>query len=103
MEHTRLVGTADYSGRTIVYLGRYAAPEDPMLALSDEAIARTFVDAAAGAFSPGFAAPLAVHVFRAPAAQPLVPPGWGTARPALRQRRKRLSAIPARLRRWPPR
>ena len=26
VEHTHLVGTSDYSGRTVVYLGRYAAP-----------------------------------------------------------------------------
>lgn len=68
---------------TVVYLGRYAPPEDPLLALTDEAIARQFLDAAADAFSPGFAQPLAMHVFRAPAAQPLVPPGWESNRPTL--------------------
>jgi protoporphyrinogen oxidase len=83
VEHTRLVPAGDYSGRTIVYLGRYAPPEDPLLALSDEEVARTFTGAAAAAFHPGFSSPLAVHVFRAPAAQPVVPPGWGAARPAL--------------------
>jgi protoporphyrinogen oxidase len=81
VEHTRLVGTADYGGRVIVYLGRYVSPENPMLDLDDEAIRAQFLQAAAGAFHPGFASPLAAHVFRAPSAQPIIRPGWAAQRP----------------------
>jgi protoporphyrinogen oxidase len=83
VEHTRLVGTADYGGRTIVYLGRYVPPSDPLLEQTDEEIRAHFLQAASRAFSPQFDSPLAVHVFRAPAAQPVVPPGWGLGRPPL--------------------
>ena len=83
VEHTRLVGTADYGDRVIVYLGRYASPEDAVLQLSDEQVRARFLDAAAAAFHPGFATPLAAHVFRAPAAQPIIRPGWATQRPPL--------------------
>jgi protoporphyrinogen oxidase len=84
VEHTRLVGVEDYSRRTIVYLGRYAPPEDPILGESDDVISRRFLDAAARSFSPEFAKPLATHLFRAPGAQPIVPPGWGRHRPTVR-------------------
>jgi protoporphyrinogen oxidase len=84
VEHTHLVGVGDYSGRTVVYLGRYAAPEDPIVNMSDDEIRALFLGAAAEAFSPGFATPLEAHVFRAPAAQPILPPGWATNRPSLR-------------------
>jgi len=84
VEQTRLVEPSDYGGRTVVYLGRYAPPDDPLLAAPDDEITRTFVNAAAEAFSPGFRDYLAAHVFRAPAAQPIVPPGWQLRRPALR-------------------
>src|SRR5205807_236558 len=83
VEHTRLVGTDDYGDRVIVYLGRYASPEDAVLQLSDEQVRARFLDAAAAAFHPGFATPLAAHVFRAPAAQPIIRPGWATQRPPL--------------------
>ena len=84
VEHTRLVGTADYDGRTIVYLGRYASPEDPLLRKDDDQVRELFLNGAARAFSGVFAEPLAAHVFRAPGAQPIVPPGWAARRPALR-------------------
>jgi protoporphyrinogen oxidase len=84
VEHTRLVGTADYAGRTIVYLGRYISPDDPLAAESDESVKANFLAAAAEHFSPRFREPLAVHLFRAPAAQPILPPGWGSTRPPLR-------------------
>ncbi len=84
VEHTRLVPASDYGGRTLVYLGRYAPPEDPILAESDDAIRDRFLEAASRAFSETFNAPLGTHVFRAPAAQPIVPPGWATDCPPLR-------------------
>lgn len=84
VEHTRLVGTEDYGGRTLVYLGRYAPPGDPLLEKSDDEIRETFLAAAARAFNPGFATPLASHVFRGPSAQPIVTPGWATSVPSLR-------------------
>ena len=84
VEHTRLVGTTDYSGRTIVYLGRYSPPDDPIVSEADESVRERFLGAAADAFSEGFRHPLAAHLFRAPAAQPIVPPGWGRKKPSLR-------------------
>jgi protoporphyrinogen oxidase len=83
VEHTRLVGTTDYGGRTIVYLGRYAAPETEIAKATDAEVAASFLEAATQAFGPAFRTPLAAHVFRAPGAQPIVPPGWDTGRPSL--------------------
>ena len=83
VEHTRFVPAADYGGRTVVYLGRYARPDDPVMALPDEALLRRFLEAAAYAFSPAFREPLAAHAFRAPGAQPIVPPGWSRNRPPM--------------------
>jgi protoporphyrinogen oxidase len=79
-----MVGTDAYSGRTIVYLGRYVGPDDALLELSETEISELFLEAASRAFSPSFLRPAAVHVFRAPNAQPIVPPGWAEARPAVR-------------------
>ena len=84
VEHTRMVPASDYGGRTVVYLGRYAPPDDRLVTASDAEIEDLFLSAAAKAFSGAFANPLAVRVFRAPAAQPVVPPGWATDRPQLR-------------------
>lgn len=84
VEHTRLVGTADYGGRTIVYLGRYLAPEDELARRNDDDLLRLFLEAAAEAFAPHVRHPLAAHLFRAPAAQPIVPPGWARTCPPLR-------------------
>ncbi|HXA41989.1 MAG TPA: FAD-dependent oxidoreductase [Candidatus Solibacter sp.] len=84
VEHTRMVGTSAYSGRTIVYLGRYVKPDDALLKASETEISELFLEAAARAFSSSFLSPAAVHVFRAPNAQPIVPPGWAEARPAVR-------------------
>lgn len=83
VEHTRLVGNSDYSGRTIVYLGRYADASLDVTRAPDDVVLGEFLDAAARAFSPAFKAPLATHLFRAPAAQPVVPPGWENDRPSL--------------------
>jgi protoporphyrinogen oxidase len=84
VEHTRLLPADDYGGRTLVYLGRYAPPEDPVIAATPDQVRDRFIEAASRAFSPVFADPIATHVSRAPAAQPILPPGWGTARPPLR-------------------
>jgi protoporphyrinogen oxidase len=84
VEHTRFVPASDYGGRTVIYLGRYAPPDHPIVKSSDEEITGVFLAAATKAFGPGFREPLAAHVFRAPAAQPIVPPGWGETRPGLR-------------------
>lgn len=84
VEHTRLVGTRDYGGRTIVYLGRYVAAEDDLAQADDNTVLERFLEAAAAAFSPEFRRPLAAHLFRAPGAQPILPPGWERQRPPLR-------------------
>ena len=84
VEHTRLVGTADYSGRTVIYLGRYADPGADVTSAPDDVVLNDFIEAAATAFNPAFRKPLKAHLFRAPGAQPVVPPGWETGRPALR-------------------
>jgi protoporphyrinogen oxidase len=81
VEHTRLVSPTDYGGRSIVYLGRYAPVDDPVTQLPDEILCRRFLEAAGYAFGAALREPLAAHVFRAPGAQPIVPPGWGRARP----------------------
>jgi len=47
-------------------------------------VRRIFLESAAEHFNAAFATPLAAHVFRAPAAQPIVPPGWAAERPDLR-------------------
>ncbi|MDP9326528.1 MAG: FAD-dependent oxidoreductase [Candidatus Dormibacteraeota bacterium] len=84
VEHTRLLPADDYGGRTLAYLGRYAPPEDPVASASPEEVRDLFIEAAARAFSPVFANPIATYVSRAPAAQPVTPPGWAAARPPLR-------------------
>jgi protoporphyrinogen oxidase len=84
VEHTRFIPAGDYGGRTIVYLGRYAPADDPVMLQDEEVIRKQFLDAAAVAFDPMFRAPLASHLFRAPGAQPIVPPGWSDSRPPLR-------------------
>lgn len=80
VEHTRLVGTAEYGGRTIVYLGRYVPPDDPWMVLDETALLSTLLDAASSTLSPMFAHACSAHVFRAHGAQPITPPGWGRAR-----------------------
>ncbi len=83
VEHTRMVGTDDYSGRTIVYLGRYAAPEDPLVTMPEAEVLEMFLKTAAERLSPAFNSPLAAHLFRGPGAQPIVPAGWAARRPDL--------------------
>lgn len=84
VEHTRLIPASDYGGRTIVYLARYAAHDEPIMSQSEDSVRDLFLGAAASAFSSAFEKPLETHVFRAAGAQPIVPPGWATARPPLR-------------------
>jgi len=84
VEHTRLLPPEDYGARTIVYLGTYTPPDGPLNLRDDGEVRALFLDAATAALSPAFANPLRARVFRAAAAQPIVPAGWGSQRPPLR-------------------
>jgi protoporphyrinogen oxidase len=84
VEHTRLIPCSDYGGRTVVYLGRYMPWDDPIATGSDESVEAAFLEAAAVAFDSAFRRPLRASLFRAPGAQPILPPGWSAARPPLR-------------------
>ena len=84
IEQTNMVGPEHYGGRRLLYIANYLEPGDPLLALSpDELLA---------AYEPGLRLVTPefdrswvrnLWVFREPAAQPVVTPGYRVRMPPL--------------------
>ena len=83
IEHTNLVPKKDYGGRTIVYLGNYPDPNDPIMFLKDEEV----MDLYSG-FLPRINKDFnkdwieEYHVFKDPNGQPIVDLGYKDRIPA---------------------
>ena len=83
IEHTNLVPKEDYGGRTIVYLGNYPDPNDPIMSLKNEEV----VDLYAG-FLPKINKDFnknwieEYYVFKDPNGQPIVDLGYKDRLPA---------------------
>jgi protoporphyrinogen oxidase len=85
IEHTNLVGTRDYGGRHIVYLGRYFTAEDPVASADLDVLAKAWITALEEHL-PTFDGThvTAIHPFRTPYAAPLVTLGYREMIPPIR-------------------
>ncbi|MBA3301835.1 MAG: FAD-dependent oxidoreductase [Thermoleophilaceae bacterium] len=82
IEQTNFVPPERYGGRHVVYLSRYYTQEEEVAQGAADDLIPEWLEAL-GRVAPGFAgqAPLAVHVFRAPYAAPLVGLGYAQGIP----------------------
>jgi protoporphyrinogen oxidase len=85
IEHTNLVSPARYGERRFLYVANYVERGDPLLELGAEALLEHYL-AGLRAVNPGFepAWVRGMRVYREPAAQPVVTPGYRERMPALR-------------------
>jgi protoporphyrinogen oxidase len=85
INHTRLVGTADYQGKNVYYIGAYLPTDSPLFSLSDDALAKLWWDYLKGMF-PDFDTSRVEerHVFRFKAAQHVVDTTYEEKVPAFR-------------------
>lgn len=91
IEFSNVTGTAPFGGRSLVYLPKYVAPDDPLFRQDDDAIRHSFVSAL-GRMIPGFE-PAQVAAFRISrvknvfpfpiAAAPYDPPAFATTLPGV--------------------
>ncbi len=81
VEHTNLVGTGDYDGRHIVYLGNYLPVASELLRASPAQLLAAF-EPHLKRINPSFRTSWVMEtwLFRAPFAQPIVTPGYGRRR-----------------------
>ncbi len=85
IEHTNLIGPARYDGRRFLYVANYLAPGDPLLRLEPDALLAVY-EPGLRKVNPGFSRDWvrARWLFREPAAQPIVTPGYRDEIPPLR-------------------
>jgi protoporphyrinogen oxidase len=89
IEFSNVTGTAPFDGKSLIYLPKYVAPDDPLFAQDDEAIRHSFVSALIRMI-PGFD-PSGISAFRVSrvrnvfpfpvAAAPYEPPPFSTTLP----------------------
>ncbi len=85
IEHTNLIGPARYDGRRFLYVANYLAPGDPLLRLEPDALLAVY-EPGLRKVNPGFSRDWVRErwLFREPAAQPIVTPGYRDEIPPLR-------------------
>lgn len=85
INHTRLVGTADYQSKNVYYIGAYLPTDSPLFSLSDDALAKLWWDYLKKMF-PEFDMSRVEerHIFRFKAAQHVVDTTYEEKVPAFR-------------------